>query len=103
MELVEPVERTCDEEVSNLIAAIVEDESPPIGMLSLPRILVLIERCAIESSKRPFILRKVCRYPIQDHTDPKRMKVVDHELEIIRSPKARSRCEVRGDLISPRR
>src|ERR1700749_4381584 len=47
--LAEPEERVRDEEVSNLVAAVVEDERTPVGVLAEPRVCVLVERRAVES------------------------------------------------------
>ena len=72
-------------------------------MRALARILVLIERRAIELRQRPGVARKVRRDPIHDDPDARPMQGVDEKLEIIwRAIAAGGRVKA-GDLIAPRR
>ena len=49
VELLEPVERVGDQEVPHLVAAVVEDQRAPVGMLAVARILVLVQRACRRS------------------------------------------------------
>ena len=53
VELLEPVQGVGDEEVADLVAAVVEHERPPVGVLALARVGVLVERGAVEAGQRP--------------------------------------------------
>src|SRR5690606_6851982 len=42
------------------------------------------------------------RHPVQDHSDPLLMQVVDQILEVLRRSKSACRGKVPGDLVTPR-
>ena len=48
-----------EQEVPDLVAAVVEDERAPVLVLALPRILVLEERRAVEPREAVRVLREV--------------------------------------------
>ena len=68
--LAQPEERVREQEVLHLGAAEVEDERPPVGMRAAPRVVVLVERGAVEARERPLVAREVRRHPVEDHADP---------------------------------
>ena len=84
------------------MAAVVEDVARPIGMKSAPRIGVLEQVRTVELAEAMRVGRKVRRYPIEDHADPRAMQLVDHRHEIIRRAVSRRRREEPGHLIAPR-
>ena len=102
MELLQPVERVGDEEVADLPAAVVEDQRAPLGVLAAARILVLVERGAVEPAQREVVLREVRRHPVDDHADAGRVARVDQEAEVVGGAVARGGREVRADLVAPR-
>ena len=61
--LLEPEERVRQQEIAHFVAAVVEDERAPFLMLTLPRILVLVERRAVESCQAVRVLRENARAP----------------------------------------
>ena len=83
MELVEPIERVGNQEVADLVAAVVEDQRAPVGMLSQPRILVLVERRAVESAQRVVVAREMRRHPVENDTDVVPVHRVDEEPKIV--------------------
>src|SRR6186713_3091068 len=65
MELAQPVERVGEQEVADLVAAVVEDQRAPVAMFSLPGIGMLVERGAVESRQRVCVLRKMSGDPVE--------------------------------------
>ena len=49
--LVEPEQGVGEQEVADLVAAVVEDHRAPVGMLALARVGVLVERRAVEAAQ----------------------------------------------------
>ena len=47
---VEPEQRVGEQEIAHFVAAVVEDQRAPVGMLALPRIGMLVEARAVERS-----------------------------------------------------
>ena len=64
--LLEPEQRVRQQEVADLVAAVVEDQRAPVLMLALPRIGVLVERGAVEPREAVRVLRKVSRAPSRE-------------------------------------
>jgi hypothetical protein len=102
VELVEPVHRVGDEEVPHLRPAVVEDQRAPIGMFAESRVLVLVERGAVEATQREVVFWKVRRNPVENDADPAPMQGVYEKTEIVRRPVSRRRGVVAADLIAPR-
>ena len=103
VELVEPVERVGDEEVAHLRAAVVEDQRAPVGVLAEPRVVVLVQRGAVEAAQREVVLRESAPAPSRgSRRCPRWWQRVDEEAEVVRRAVARRRREVADDLIAPR-
>ncbi|CAB4849559.1 unannotated protein [freshwater metagenome] len=102
VELVEPIQRVGDQKVAHLGAPVVEDVRAPVGVLTLTRVGVFVERRAVEAGETPVVLRKVRRNPVDDDTDAAPMQRVDHRLQIVRCAVASRRRVVPADLIAPR-
>ena len=100
--LLEPEERVRQQEVPDLVPAVVEDERAPILMLALARICVLVQRSAVEPREAVLVFRKMTGHPVEDHAEPRLMTRVDEVLEILRRPEAARRREETEDLIAPR-
>ena len=77
VEFVEPVQRVGDEEIPHLVAAVVEDQRAPVGMLAEPRILVLVQRGAVEATQREVVFRKVRRHPVENDADAVLVQRID--------------------------
>jgi hypothetical protein len=102
VERLQPVERVADQEVADLVAAEVEDERAPVLVLALPRVLVLVERRAVEPRQRVCVLREVPGHPVEQDADALLMARVDEEAEVVRRSEAARRGEVPRDLVAPR-
>src|SRR5688572_30705693 len=101
METVTPKKRVGRQKIPDLMPAEIENERAPILMRSLPRILMLVKRCAIEARQRPFVPRKMGGNPIHNHANPSFVQRIDQKLKILRGAiPARRRIEA-GDLVSP--
>ena len=70
VELAHPVERVREQEVPHLVPAEVEDQRAPVGMRAAARILVLVQRRAVEAGERELVPREVRGHPVEDDADP---------------------------------
>jgi hypothetical protein len=102
MILVEPEQRVADQKTSHLITAIVKNESVPIGVLSFPRVGMLVKVSSVEIAETGFIFREVRRNPVENHADPALMKIVHEIHEVGGSSKAAGGSEIAGRFVSPR-
>jgi hypothetical protein len=100
--LLEPEQRVRQEEVPDLVAAVVEDQRAPVLVLALARILVLEERRPVEARQAVRVLREMSRHPVEDDADAFLVAPVHEELEILRRPEPRRRREEAEHLIAPR-
>ena len=101
MEVLYPVEGVSDQEVFDLIFAVIEDLCAPVRVLALSRVRVFIERLTVEVGKSVGILREVGRNPVEDDTDPFFVEVVHKVHELFWSAVTGSRRVVAGNLIAP--
>ena len=69
VQLLDPVQGAGQEEVAHLVAAEVEDERAPVGVLALAGVGVLVEGGAVEAGEGPVVLGEVGRHPVDDHAD----------------------------------
>src|SRR5947209_1271764 len=99
---VEPEERAVEQEVRDLVAAVVEDERAPVGMLALPRVGMLVEVGAVEVDEAMWIAREVRRHPVEDDADTATVQMVDEGHELTRVAIAPRGGEVADRLITPR-
>ena len=81
--LAQPVEGVGDEEVADLVAAVVEDQRAPVGVGAAARVGVLVERRAVEAREREVVAREVRRHPVEDHAEPVLVQAVDKGLEVV--------------------
>src|SRR5512142_1942017 len=71
-------------------------------MIPLARIFMFIERCAIKTGKRKFIGREMSTDPVDDHSNPFLMEMVDKVLKIFWRAKAACRGIIAAHLVAPR-
>ena len=102
VELLDPEQRARDEEVGDLVAAVVEDQRAPVLVLAEPRILVLVERGAVEAGEAVRVLREVAGHPVEDHADAVAVALVDEPAEVVGRAVPAGRREEAGDLVAPR-
>ena len=101
MVLAQPVEGVGDEEVADLVAAVVEDQRAPVGVGAAARVGVLVERRAVEAGEREVVAREVRGHPVEDHAEPVLVQAVDEGLEVVGRAVARRGREVAGHLVAP--
>ena len=77
MELLQPVETRGDQEALHLAAAEVIDVGVPVLMISLARVLMLIQRRAVEPRQTMRIGREMCRHPVDQDADICAMAGID--------------------------
>ena len=97
-----PHECTADQEILNLILAVIEDLGSPIRMLSLARICIFVCRCSVKIHKSMCILREMRRYPVKNDTNLLLMALIDQVSKILRRSVTGGRCIITGYLIAPR-
>ena len=101
MELVCPEQCIGNQEVLNLRSSIIVDQSSPMWMGTLPWIKVFIQACAIKGGKSKSITRKMCRYPVKNHTDSCPMQSINKIHKIFRRTVAAGWSVITGYLITP--
>ena len=100
--LAQPEQGVGEQEVADLVAAVVEDERAPVRVRAAARVLVLVERGAVEAREGEVVAREVRRDPVEDHAEPVLVQPVDELAEVVGRAVARRRGEVAGDLVAPR-
>ena len=101
MVFLDPEKSIGDQEVPDFILTVVKDLRSPVRMLSDPRVRMLENTLSVKPSQSMGIRCKMCRNPIQDHTDLMLMQRIDQIHEIIRRTVSRCGCIVARHLISP--
>ena len=102
VELLHPIERVRHQEVAHLVPRVVEDERPPVGVLTEPRVEMLVERGPVEAAQRPLVTREVRGHPVDDHADAALVEVIDEPAEVVGRAVPRRRRVVARHLIAPR-
>ena len=98
---VEPEHGAADEEVADLVAAVVEDGAFPVGVEALARVLVLVEARAVELAQAVPVGGEVRGHPVEDDADAVVVEHVDEVHEVLRRPVAARRREVADRLVAP--
>ena len=98
---VEPEQRVGGEEVGNLAAAEVIDQGVPVAVEPEPRVLVLVERRAVEARQAVRVGREVRRHPVDQHPDAGLVAAVDEAGESLRRPEARRGRKEADRLVAP--
>ena len=101
MIVLDPKQRIGDQEILHLRLTVIKNLRAPVRMLALSRIRIFKGRRTVKISQSMGILRKMCRNPVQDHTNAIAMQIIDHIRKILRRPVTGSRRIVSGHLISP--
>ena len=101
VKLLQPVVGAGQQEVLHLVAAVIENERPPVGVLAPARILVLIQGGAVKPGQGVGVSRKMRGHPIQDHPDAATVEVVDKKAEVIGAAETLGRSEITRGLVAP--
>ncbi len=99
--LVEPEQGIGHQEIAHFVASIVEDQGSPVGMLSLPRVGMLVQVRAVEIRKPVGVLGEVGRHPVDQHANAMLVAMIDKVHEVFRAAVATGRREIADRLISP--
>src|SRR5262249_38706398 len=92
-----------DKERHHFAPAEIVDRGVPVGVETLARIGMLIERGAVEMDETVLVDRKMRRYPVEDDADAGAMRAVDETRETVGIAEARGRRIKSGCLITPGR
>ena len=99
--LVKPKQRVGDQVVTDFVAAVIENERVPVGMLALPRVGVLKKCGSVESGQPVGVFGKVGRYPVDDDANSVLMAVVDKVHKVLRTSVAAGDTVVADRLVAP--
>ena len=99
--LLHPVECIADEEVLDLVLAVIKYLGAPVRMLTLPGVRIFKKGFSVKVSQAMGILGKVGRNPVQYDAYAVLMQVVDKIHELRRCTIAGGRGKVSRHLISP--
>ena len=84
------------------MAAVVEDQRPPVRLLAPARVRVLVEVGAVEVDETVGVAREVGRHPVEDDADPAAVERVHESHEVLRRPVPAGRREGADLLVAPR-
>ena len=71
-------------------------------MRAAARVVVLVQRGAVEARERPLVGREVRGHPVEDHADAVRVQVVDEVAEVVGRAHRRDGGVEAGHLVAPR-
>jgi hypothetical protein len=86
--------RTCESPKLNTRGA-------PVGLLTAPRIAVLVEGLPVEVRERPLVLGEVGWHPVHEYPDAGLVQAVDEVAQVVGMPEAARRGVVPRDLVPP--
>ena len=101
MILVRPEQSICNEEIRHSGTSIIVNQGSPVGMRSLPGILMLVYTGSVKSSQAVGIPRKMSRHPIKDHADSLLVHVIHEGHKIIRGAVTAGRRVIARYLVAP--
>jgi hypothetical protein len=102
VELLEPVDRVRAQEVRDLPPPEVVDERVPVAVEAQARVLVLVERGAVEPGEAVLVRGEMRGHPVEDHADPGAVQAVDHRGEVgVACRSARGGGEEADGLVAP--
>ena len=85
VKMLQPVERAGDQEALHFAAAEIVDEGVPVLMEALARVVVLVERGAVEARQAVRIGREMRRHPIEDDADAGAVAGIDEAAQSLRA------------------
>src|SRR5207247_4761799 len=91
-----------DEEAPDLVPAVVEDVTFPVGMKAFLGIGVLVEVRAVEVGQAMLVDGEVSRHPVEEDSYVVLVQVIDQVNQVLRPPVAAGRREEAGRLVAPR-
>ena len=99
--LVEPEQGVGDEEVADLVAAVVEDQRAPVAMLAAAGIGMLVQGRAVELPQAVAVAGEVGGNPVEDHADVVLVAEIDEIHQVVRRAVAAGGRIVAHGLIAP--
>ncbi|MNK46985.1 hypothetical protein D3C87_657860 [compost metagenome] len=101
VELVEPEQGARHQELAHVVATEIVDVGVPVRVPATARILVLVERSAVEAGETMGVGREVGRHPVEDDAYAGLVAGVDEMLEVIGTAVATGGGEHAHRLIAP--
>src|SRR5690606_6780322 len=96
-----PIKGVGDEEVADLMPAIIEYTRSPLGMAAFTGILVRVQRSTVEKVQSMQIGWEMRRHPVQNHSQSGLMAFVHEGLELRRGAEALGGGVITEHLVSP--
>ena len=101
MIFIRPEHCICNQKIGNLRTSIIKNQSSPVWMHALSRIRMLIQTSSIKIRQSKIIFWKMCRHPVQNHTNSLFMKIVHKVHKIFTCSITAGRRIISGHLITP--
>src|SRR5205807_2362796 len=98
---IEPEKRIADQKIDDFLPSEIVDRGVPIGMKSLSRIGMLVERRAVEMREPVRIDREMRGHPIEQHANARAMTAIDESRKAGGLAEAPGRREETDRLIAP--
>lgn len=96
-----PEKGVCDQEIFDLVTAVVKNERAPVGVCALARVGVFVEGGSVKCGQAVGVGGKVRGNPVEEDADVVVVAVVDEILKIFRCAIAAGGGEIAGDLVAP--
>ena len=77
MEMLDPEQRVCNEEISHFCLAIVKDLRPPVRMFALSWIRILKSRRSVKIRQSMRVSGEMCGYPVKNNPNIVPMQMID--------------------------
>src|SRR5690606_32463884 len=97
-----PSKRAREEEIANLMAAVIKNKGAPILMKALFGVVVLVKAGSVKFGQTEGICGEVAGHPVHNHTDVCLVELIHEVHEIFRFTVAMGGSEKARDLIAPR-
>ena len=101
MEFFHPEQCVSNQKVHYFFSAIIKDIGTPVRMLSPAAVSILIQRQSVKTPQTMLVLRKMCRYPVQDYLDPSFMQFIHKIHKVFWCTISAGRCIIAPHLVSP--
>ena len=101
MVFIQPEKRIADQEIFNLVAAVIENERAPVLMFPQAGIFMLKEAASVIAGQAMSVLGKMSGHPIQNHSDSGLVAAIDKIPKLVGISKPARRGVVVHHLITP--
>jgi hypothetical protein len=101
VELGQPPRGRGQQEAAHLVAFEIEHAGAPVRMQAEPRVVVLVERGAVEARQRERVAREMAGHPVEDHADAGAVAGIHQVLQVVGAAETGGRREIADALVAP--